>query len=64
MKADDLLEEGGDNFDDDDPESFLSARDRDHLLCPFQCDGCQFVNIQGRQPGFIPEDALLLVDIC
>jgi hypothetical protein len=30
---------------DDDPSRFQVARDGDHLICPFQCDECHFVNI-------------------
>ena len=41
--------------EDDDPLQFDSirfkeARDGDHLITPFQCVECHFVNIQGRLP--------------
>ena len=29
---------------------FKEARDGDHLITPFQCVECHFVNIQGRLP--------------
>ena len=35
---------------DKDPARFKEGRDSDHLLVPFQCDTCHFVNIQGRLP--------------
>lgn len=36
--------------EDDDPLRFKEARDGDHLMTPFQCVECHFVNIQGRLP--------------
>eukprot|EP00978_Attheya_sp_CCMP212_P018428 scaffold50453_cov30-Attheya_sp.AAC.1 len=37
------------------------AREGDHLMCPFQCDMCHFVNIKKRYPTHLPgDDALLL----
>jgi len=30
----------------DDPERFKLARDGDHLMRPFQCDGCHFQNLK------------------
>jgi hypothetical protein len=29
---------------------FLTARNGDHLVTRFQCDGCQFLNVYGRLP--------------
>ena len=37
-------------LDDDNPMRFKEARDGDHLMCPFQCDLCQFRNLRGRNP--------------
>ena len=37
----------------DDPKEarrYLWARSGDHLMCPFQCDQCHFVNLNGRLP--------------
>jgi len=45
---------------EDDPNRFKLARESDHLMCPFQCDRCHFVNIQGRVPGGRHQDAVLL----
>lgn len=45
-----LDDEGNPIKRDDDDFRFLSARDGDHYLVPFQCDLCQFRNIQGRNP--------------
>lgn len=42
----------GDELDDKmEVSKFSFARDGDHLMCPFQCDLCQFRNIMGRNPG-------------
>ena len=51
---------GDDNSDDslmgvndlepDNPERFKEARDRDHMMLPFQCDMCHFINKQHRLP--------------
>jgi hypothetical protein len=38
------------DLEDDDPLRFREARDGDHLLTSFQCDCCQFQNIQRRNP--------------
>jgi hypothetical protein len=47
-----------------DEERFKSGRAGDHLMCPFQCDSCQFQNIQGRNPLTGNEkDTLLLICI-
>ena len=35
---------------DEDPRRFKEARDGDHLVTPFQCDDCHFVNVKGRLP--------------
>lgn len=35
---------------DDDPTRYQEARDGDHLMCPFQCDLCHFVNIHKCLP--------------
>jgi hypothetical protein len=36
--------------EDDDKERFKEGREGDHLLTPFQCDRCHFVNMQHRLP--------------
>ena len=33
-----------------DKNLYMEARDGDHLCTPFQCDGCHFRNIMGRDP--------------
>jgi hypothetical protein len=38
-----------DAMEDEDPMRFREARDGDHLMCPFQCDECVFVNLQKRR---------------
>jgi hypothetical protein len=44
-----------------DEHQFKEARDWVHLLCPFQCDLCHFLNIQRRSPvPGLPNDKLLL----
>jgi hypothetical protein len=45
---DSLVDES--RFDDEDPKWFKEARDGDHLMTPFQCLKCHFVNITGRMP--------------
>ena len=35
---------------EDDPKRFQVARDGDHMMVPFQCDTCQFMNVQKRLP--------------
>lgn len=47
----------------DDPKRFKEARDNDHMMLPFQCDMCHFVNIQYRLPvrGRQADDLLLMV---
>ena len=47
--------------EDDDPLRFKEGREGDHLLCGFQCDWCQFLNMQKRLPDVeSPADELLL----
>lgn len=49
---------------DDDPGRYQEARDGDHLMCPFQCDMCHFVNIHHCMPDtHSAEDELCLVAI-
>jgi hypothetical protein len=51
-------------MEEEDPMRFREARDGDHLMCPFQCDDCQFWNRCRRAP--IPKniyDTLRLVCI-
>ena len=48
---------------DEDPDRFKTARDGDHLMCPFQCDLCHFRNIKLRDPSDLPMDRLLLLCI-
>jgi len=45
-----------------DPSRFQVARDGDHAMCPFQCDDCVFVNVNGHYPA--PGEADSLVMIC
>jgi hypothetical protein len=47
----------------DDQERFKLARDGDHLMCPFQCDGCHFQNLKKRAPGASDTDGVLLLCI-
>ena len=35
----------------DDDKMFVTAREGDHLLCPFQCDLCHFINMKDREPN-------------
>jgi hypothetical protein len=35
-------------LEDEDPLRFQQAREGDHLLCPFQCDQCHFLNMKKR----------------
>ena len=47
-----------------DPLRFKAGRDGDHLMSPFQCDSCTFVNIQKRYPNpKCHKDDLLLLCI-
>ena len=46
------------------PARFQEGRDGDHLMCPFQCDECVFMNIQKRFPvASKNSDSLLLLCI-
>ena len=47
----------------DDPERFKLAKGGDHLMCPFQCDGCNFQNLKKRAPGASDTDGVLLLCI-
>lgn len=40
------------NIEEDASEKlrFKTARNGDHMICPFQCDMCHFHNIQKRDP--------------
>lgn len=33
-----------------DKDRFIVGRDGDHLMCPFQCDECHFLNLMARKP--------------
>jgi hypothetical protein len=52
LAASDLEEAlvGNEAMEDEDPMRIWKARDGDHLMCPFQCDGCQFWNQCKRDP--------------
>jgi hypothetical protein len=53
-----------DDLVDDDPMRYQEARDGDHLMCPFQCDLCHFVNIHHCLPSpSSPQDKLCLLAI-
>jgi hypothetical protein len=58
---DSILE--SDDLKDDDPDRFRLVRAGDHLMCPFQCDECYFVNIHGTpsQDGDVKDFLCLLV---
>jgi hypothetical protein len=45
--------------EDKDDFRFRFARDGDHLMCPFQCDLCQFINVKKRLPSGLPGDDVL-----
>ena len=47
----------------DDEDRFRVARDGDHLITPFQCDECHFLNIHRRLPTASVEDERLQVAI-
>jgi hypothetical protein len=48
-------------LEDDDPKRFQEGRDGDHLMYPFQCEDCHFININARLPNQDnPADALIL----
>jgi hypothetical protein len=42
---------------------FRFAREGDHLMCPFQCDWCQFINVKKRRPAGLPGDDVLALCI-
>ena len=49
---------------DEDPTRHQEARNGDHLMCPFQCDECQFVNIHKCSSRIgAPQDDLCLTAI-
>ena len=59
---DSLIDDG--TMVSDDLLRFKERRDGDHLMTPFQCDTCHFVNIQRRLPVHgCPQDDLLLLTI-
>ena len=59
---DSLIDDG--TMVSDDLLRFKEGRDGDHLMTPFQCDTCHFVNIQRRLPVHgCPQDDLLLLTI-
>ena len=57
-----MLNDDVQDFVDDPTESerFKFAWDKDNYLCPFQCDLCQFRNVQRRDPeSNIEDDAIV-----
>lgn len=54
---------GTDELEDEDPDWFKYAWDGDHIMCPFQCNGCHFFNIQGQQPSIKAQDNVLMMFI-
>ena len=45
----------------DEANMFMVARQGDHMLCPFQCDLCHFINMLDRHPNMEkPEDMFLM----
>ena len=63
LKRDDLGQAfAEDDEEPEDPSRFKEARPGDHLITPFQCDVCHFVNIQKREPhkDNYPDDELLM----
>jgi hypothetical protein len=63
MRASDLTKEDGDDFDDEDPNRFICAKDGDYLMTPFQCENCHVQNIHYRDAIPDSADELLVVDI-
>ena len=53
-------EDGFDLTVKEDKERFITARDGDHLMVPFQCDTCNFRNLQHRDPGTDLKDITLM----
>jgi hypothetical protein len=43
-------EDGNVLVNEEDRGRSLRARVGDHVLCPFQCELCHFINMQGRSP--------------
>jgi hypothetical protein len=39
-----------DDLVDEDPTRYQEVRDGDHLICPFQCNLCHFINIHHCLP--------------
>jgi hypothetical protein len=59
---DSLVDES--TLDDEDPNRFKEARDGDHLMTPFQCPECHFMNITGRLPSsLLHKDVLAMTCI-
>jgi hypothetical protein len=60
---DSILDEGDQG--DDDPDRFRTAREGDHMMCPFQCDTYHFVNIHKVLPDWMNniKDKLCLLAI-
>jgi hypothetical protein len=58
---DDLLDLS--KLENKDGDRFKGGRTGDHLMCPFQCDECQFQNVQRRNPLMGNEKDQLLI-IC
>ena len=55
---------GPETLEEEDPRQFRWAREGDHLMCPFQCNQCHFMNIQKRRLGVRAQDEVLLMCIC
>ena len=52
------------NLESDDPHRFQMARNGDHIMLPFQCDLCHFMQLQRRVPlEPIHQDWLLILAI-
>ena len=56
---DDLIEE--DELEVEEKDRFRAARNGDHLMTPFQCDNCHFVNMRGTLPTESDTDKRLLL---
>ena len=56
---------GVNDLEPDDPQRFKETRDGDHMMLPFQCDMCHFINIYHQLPivGNSGDDLLIKV-IC
>ena len=49
--------DGEDMVPEGEERRYLTARPGDHLMCPFECDFCQFFKLVGRQPNMnLPND--------